>query len=227
MTSSPDVSLALEAFPYLGLAEDADTRLTYASTAHRCRAGRMTRTINTAHQAAFCLTTSYPSCKRFHPIGAVGPGYLIPAPRRREPARLRNGQIDWATQAGRFAQRVVVVLLIVVVLMAIGLGGPRIAALMMPALAPVSPSPLPVQASALAMSPPPTPSPSPIPTVSPTASPTASPTPAPVVYRVKPGDNLASIAAKHGVTSQAIKNANKLKNSIIHVGQKLIIPPPR
>jgi hypothetical protein len=217
----------LEACPYLGLAEDADTRLTYASTAHRCRAGRMTRTIGLAHQAAFCLTSTYPSCKRFHPVGAVGPGYLIPVPLRREPPRLRNGEIDRATQAGRFAQRVIVVLLIVVVLMAIGLGGPRIAALMMPALTPESPPPPPVQASALAMSPVPTLSPSPIPTASPAPTPTASPTPAPVVYRVKPGDNLATIAAEHGVTVQAIKNANKLKNSIIRVGQKLVIPPPR
>ena len=225
------MSVALEACPYLGLAEDSDTRLTYASAAHRCRAGRMTRTIGLAHQAAFCLSSTYPSCKRFHPVGAVGPGYLIPVPRRREPPRLPNGQIDRASQAGRFAQRVIVVLLIVVVLMVIGFGGPRIAAFVMSAVTSGSTSPTPLQASALAVSPAPTPSPSPIPTASPTpsptASPTASPTPAPVVYRVKRGDTLASIAAKHGVTVQAIKNANKLKNSIIRVGQKLVIPPPR
>jgi nucleoid-associated protein YgaU len=159
-------------------------------------------------------------------VGTVGPGYLIPVPRRREPPKLGNGQIDRASQAGQFAQRVIVVLLIVGLLLIIGLGGPRVAALMLPAVAPETASPAAPQESAVTVSPTPSPSPSPVPTVSPTLSPTLSPTPTPVVYRVKQGDNLASIAARYGVTVQAIKNANKLKNAIIHVGQKLVIPPP-
>jgi nucleoid-associated protein YgaU len=186
----------------------------------------MTRTIDLSHQAAFCLTSSYPSCKRFRPVGTIGPGYLIPVPRRRQPPRLGNGEIDRASQAGQFVQRVLVVLLIVGLLLIIGLGGPRVAALMLPAVAPAAASPAAPQESVLTVSPAPTPSPSPVPTASPTASPTRSPSPAPVVYRVKQGDNLASIAARYGVTVQAIKNANKLKNAILHVGQKLVIPPP-
>ena len=225
MTSSSDPSLALEACPYLGLADDSDTHLTFASAAHRCRAGRMTRSIDLAHQAAFCLSGSYPSCKRYRPVSAAGSGFLIPVARRRGPRRPSDGQIDRATQAGKFAQRLIVVLLFVVVLMAVGLGGPRIAALVMPGATPGSSSP-PPGASALAGSPIPSLSPGPTSTPSPTASPTASPTPAPVVYRVKRGDTLGSIAAKYGVTVQAIKNANKLKNSIIHVGERLEIPRP-
>ncbi len=185
----------------------------------------MTRSIELRHQVAFCLSDAYPTCNRYRPGRAVGSGFLIPVQRRREPPRLPDGQIDRATQAGKFAQRLIVLLLIVVVLLAVGLGGPRIATLLMPGAATgSSASP---GASALAVSPAPTPSPSPTPTPSPTPSPTASPAPAPVVYRVKQGDTLGSIAAKYGVTVQAIKNANKLKNSMLHVGQRLEIPRPR
>jgi LysM repeat protein len=44
-------------------------------------------------------------------------------------------------------------------------------------------------------------------------------------YIVQRGDNLSRIAAKYGVTVDAIVKANNLKNaSLIYAGQKLIIP---
>jgi membrane-bound lytic murein transglycosylase D len=48
-------------------------------------------------------------------------------------------------------------------------------------------------------------------------------TPAPLVYRVKSGDVLGTIANKHGVSVRALKEWNGLKNSMIRVGQKLYI----
>jgi len=47
--------------------------------------------------------------------------------------------------------------------------------------------------------------------------------PEPVVYRVKSGDVLGTIAAKHGVKVSQIKAWNDLNSTVIRVGQKLII----
>jgi peptidoglycan DL-endopeptidase LytE len=44
-------------------------------------------------------------------------------------------------------------------------------------------------------------------------------------YRVQPGDTIAEIAAKTGVTPGALKAANHLKGSRLHVQQVLVIPP--
>jgi LysM repeat protein len=71
--------------------------------------------------------------------------------------------------------------------------------------------------------------------VVPTATPLFSPTPAPILtlppnqtrHTVKSGEMIGTIAKDYGTTSQAILQANGLKeNSIISVGQELIIPLP-
>lgn len=46
----------------------------------------------------------------------------------------------------------------------------------------------------------------------------------PNVYLIKQGDTLWDIANKHNVSLSALIKKNKLKGSIIHAGQKLIIP---
>ncbi len=43
-------------------------------------------------------------------------------------------------------------------------------------------------------------------------------------HTVRKGENLSKIAKRHGVSVQAIRNANNLKNDRINVGQKLKIP---
>ena len=43
-------------------------------------------------------------------------------------------------------------------------------------------------------------------------------------YRVKRGDTLSKIARKHGVTPQALRDANGLRNNSLRVKQTLIIP---
>lgn len=61
------------------------------------------------------------------------------------------------------------------------------------------------------------------------AAPVATPAPpvamkqAPIVYKVKPGDMLGSIARKHGVTVAQLTKWNGLKGTTIRPGQKLTI----
>ena len=47
--------------------------------------------------------------------------------------------------------------------------------------------------------------------------------PEPVVYRVRSGDVLGTIASKYGVRVSQLKAWNDLNTSVIRVGQKLII----
>ena len=71
-----------------------------------------------------------------------------------------------------------------------------------------------------------------LPTSTPVSGPTIALTPGPtptpvmeVVYRVKAGDSLGSIAVLYNTTAAAIMARNNLSNpSMIHVGQTLIIP---
>ncbi len=59
----------------------------------------------------------------------------------------------------------------------------------------------------------------------PTVPPTEPPTPAPLVYVVKEGDTLSSIAQAYGVTVQEIVKANGLANpDVLNIGQELVIP---
>ncbi|MBI1802193.1 MAG: LysM peptidoglycan-binding domain-containing protein [Chloroflexi bacterium] len=56
-----------------------------------------------------------------------------------------------------------------------------------------------------------------------TASPTATATP--VIYIVQSGDVLGTIAAKYGVTVQAIMDANDIADPrLLRVGMRLVIP---
>ena len=65
------------------------------------------------------------------------------------------------------------------------------------------------------------------PTPVPTQTATPSPTPEPVVYVVRAGDSLASIARAYGVTVAALVEANGIEDpNTIRIGQKLAIPNP-
>ena len=43
-------------------------------------------------------------------------------------------------------------------------------------------------------------------------------------HRVRRGETLSAIARKHGVSVEAIKQANNLRGSVIHPGVSLVIP---
>ncbi len=64
------------------------------------------------------------------------------------------------------------------------------------------------------------------PVVQPPVTPPPPPVPTgPIQYTVQPGDSLTRIAAKYGVTVDAISRANNISDpNLIQVGQKLIIP---
>lgn len=65
----------------------------------------------------------------------------------------------------------------------------------------------------------------PTPTPQPAPAPAPAPQPGGGTYTVRPGDTLAAIARRHGVTLQALIAANDLANpNIIHSGQILNIP---
>ena len=58
-------------------------------------------------------------------------------------------------------------------------------------------------------------------------APDVAPTPTPVLYTVQRGDHLSVIAARYGVTVQALAEANDIANpNLIEVGQALVIPAP-
>jgi len=58
------------------------------------------------------------------------------------------------------------------------------------------------------------------------ASKTSKPAPTSDTYTVKRGDNLQSVARKHGLTVAAIKEMNHLKSNRLKVGSKLLVKKP-
>lgn len=51
--------------PLLGLPDDPDTRFSFPSEAHRCRAKDRPQPIDLGHQVAYCLADAYPTCPRY------------------------------------------------------------------------------------------------------------------------------------------------------------------
>jgi len=51
--------------PYLGLADDPDTRFSYPEKSHRCYATDRAISASVEHQVGFCLTHDHPKCPRF------------------------------------------------------------------------------------------------------------------------------------------------------------------
>lgn len=56
------------------------------------------------------------------------------------------------------------------------------------------------------------------------APPKPAPKPQPVRYTVKSGDSLYAIARRHNTTVAALQRANGISGSLIHPGQRLVIP---
>jgi len=100
-----------------------------------------------------------------------------------------------------------------------------------PTLTPSStPTNTPTATATPTASPTPTDTPTPMPTATPTDTPTPTASATPTVgatfeYIVQQGDTLATIAARFGVTWEAIAQINGLNAaSVIYVGQKLLVP---
>ncbi len=64
-------------------------------------------------------------------------------------------------------------------------------------------------------------------TIEAASAPSAPAEPAKVTYRVKRGDTLSSIARRHGITVESVRASNRIRGSLIQVGQRLtIVKPP-
>lgn len=222
------------ACPYLGLADDERTHFAFATTAHRCHSGSHPQPIEETHQGSFCLTASYPACRRYVvPTAAAtaAPAALAVAPARAAgPLAVASdgvGRLSGSNERRGLVVRAAVILVaaLAVVLVAARFLGPGTA----PSAGPSGASGSSPTASLAAS----TPSPRPTPTASvaltggPTASPTIRASARPTIHIVVRGETLTSIARFYGVTVAAIQKANGITDpSLIIVGQRLIIPVP-
>jgi hypothetical protein len=60
-----------QACPYLGLPDDARTRFSFATPAHRCYVKRKPSEIELAHQGMYCLSSGFRACNRFRAAATV------------------------------------------------------------------------------------------------------------------------------------------------------------
>lgn len=240
------------ACPLLGLASDPRTRFRFAVTSHRCYAAAKPAPIELGHQGVLCLSAAYPECGRFRAAQAAGRveaptlqpvagGYVGPAELLRPVASVKATplRVEQRPRPRRIIMRAVRLLVLAAVLAVLGLAGGNIAggwlrndgltggpAPSRPAGVTAAPGATPTDASA--PQPTPDPSASQIPTPQPTASEARTPTAAPTsrIHVVVRGETLSSIAARYGVTIEAIQDANQIADpSLIQVGQRLVIPP--
>jgi LysM repeat protein len=229
--------------PLLGLPDDPVTRFSFPSEAHRCRATDRPRSIELDHQAAFCLGGNYPACARYQAVAAPGRS-SAPQPAS-APAATRGAGPVPATKAasaaepvparsprsGRWRRAVVVIVVAVVLAVAAYLAGPVVVDWLRQAgVGTVTASPA-ASIVVLATRDAGRPATTAASTVSPGSSRTRtsrpSPTPTPRVHVVVAGETLTAIAARYGVTVNAVADANSITNArLIYVGERFVIPSP-
>ncbi len=135
----------------------------------------------------------------------------------------RGFEIESVNIAGDEAERATLTLTLAVYTSPYALTTPIPATAIPPLPAPTSsstPTPTPIPYY-------PTSTPTPVPIPTDTATPTRTPTSPPfILYTVRPGDTLYSIARRYGTTVDAIVALNHLAGYTIYVGQQLQIPAP-
>ena len=211
--------------PLLGLLDDPNSRFSFPSVGHRCRASDRVRPIDLGHQSAFCLAAAYPDCPRYQAAAAAGRSGVAPG-LGTLPARRRS----------RWLRGVAAVIAVAAVAAVVYLASPAIgdvmrrlsagasaAASALPSgvlpVASVAPAPATTEPASASATPAATPAPTP------TAAPIPSPAGSALVHVVVKGETLIGIAAKYGVTLAAIKSANAITDpSLIYVGERLVIP---
>jgi LysM repeat protein len=224
--------------PYL-ISADGSWRSARPSREHRCAAIAPPPPLTPEKQRTLCLADTHEGCATFRAARtrALGPGgadqrsSLWPTPRT-VPVLLETSRPRIAALPGvqsRIGGQIMLAVLLVVAFIAVVLArtsqpGPAPTIPPLPQVAAVEPTPSPLVTPTAG-----TPSPAPSGSVEPTLSATPSPTDSQnqETYKVKAGDTLIKIAAKHGVTVAALRQANGLANSsIIRIGQVLKIPSP-
>ena len=229
--------------PLLGLPDDPVTRFSFPSEAHRCRATDRPRPIELDHQATFCLSGNYPECAQYRAAAAPGrsgapePASTPVATRAAGPAPAAKAASAAApvpapsARAGRWRRAVAVIVAAVALAVAAYLAGPVIVDWLRQAgVRTVTASPA-ASIAVLATRAPSRPATAPSPTASPGSSRVTTSRPSPIpttrVHVVVAGETLTAIAARYGVTVNAIADANSITDTgLIHVGERLVIPAP-
>lgn len=217
MTAALPVGAADQVCPYLGLLDDPATHYAFPSSAQRCHAGRRPAEMDQAKQARDCLTARHIACPRYHP-----PSFVSSARRSSSPVQRLSGLTLF------------VVLLVAAIAIGLLLGtrlgaeiGGRPSGSALPGAGGPSPSGTVVPATAPAAVPAPSNAAQSTPTGR--SAPSASPIPGsrPLIYVVKRGETLSSIAPRFGLSIEALLEANEITDrDLILTGQRLVIPVP-
>jgi len=226
--------------PFLALEADLRSAMAGYDPEHRCLARDDPQPLDRATQRARCLTDEHRNCE-WYLQGSAALAKQRRAPRPAPDARFISTRLvlepdDGWRPMGMAARplRRRRLAMSGATLLVLGAAGAALSTsgfgLMTAASLPTpEPSTAPV-GSATAR---PTPSPSAVPTVKASVSvataspraPTPSPRNTPRTYVAQKGDSLSTIAARFGVTVQALMAANGLANpNLVNVGQVLVIP---
>lgn len=207
--------------PLLGTRADPNAHFAYPTLENACYAHNRVSPLTLEEQETLCLGPNHPTCRFYL---AHQSRHL--ATQKAEEALTRVSTPKPPYRPGPltivFASLIFFVMCGGVLLL---LGVPQsIALAVIPTNTPTR-TPIPTRTPTLTPVPP-TDTPRP-PTPTPTLTPTVPPTPTPIVYVVQPGDALVNIAAKFGVSVQAIMDANGITDArAVRVGTRLIIPRP-
>ncbi len=226
--------------PFLALESDLRTALAGYDPEHRCLAQDEARPLDRSTQRGRCLTEDHRSCEFFVQRSSA----LAEARRTARPApdaRFISTRLilepdeSWRPigLAARPLRRRRLAMTGATVLV-IGAAGAALSTRGFGLLTSATvPTPSPTRAAGgeptMRVTPAPTPIGTPaatarVPTPSPRAT-TPTPPSTPHVYVAQPGDSLSSIAARFGVTTQALMAANGLTNpNLITIGEVLVIP---
>jgi LysM repeat protein len=236
--------------PFLALGEDHRTAVAGYDADHVCRALEPAASLDRSRQLQLCLTEEHRTCERFGaiekerrvsaatqwppaPDAVIGSTRLVIEP---DPSWREIGAGAVARRGGRRLAVGGAAAVIGVVAVASGATGgigrwlgsdgpsaePSQASVPASPRSPVAPS-FQGEPPSLAPTSAPTQAATPAPTAAPTAvPPTAAPTPQ--TYVVQAGDTLGAIATRFGTTVAAIQAANGLPNTVINIGQVLVIP---
>ncbi|HLX34459.1 MAG TPA: LysM peptidoglycan-binding domain-containing protein [Candidatus Limnocylindrales bacterium] len=231
--------------PFL-ISATGDFRLAAPSREHRCAAFVPLTSLSLEKQSRLCLAAAHATCATFVAsvaarearVGSGQPdartsrwGYARTAPLVEDTGGLLGTLI---TMVGdRRTWPAIPAVLLVATLIAVGISGIRTegpaaaVATATPRTTPPGPTPEPTPETSSAPTAEPSVAPTQAPSVAPSVGPSTAPAPAPsyLIYTVKSGDTLASIAIQFHTTISAIEQLNGITDPRhLHIGQKLKIP---
>ncbi len=207
--------------PLLGTRLDRSTRFDYPTLENHCYAHNRVSPLSIEEQETYCLGANHRQCRFYLAHQA-----RLAATQKSEASLDRVSTPLPSYKPSRSTLLLVAIIFIVVCgTLLVQSGVPQSLALaFIPTETPTPTRPPTRTPTATAVPPTDTPRP---PTATATATATLTPTPTPIIYVVLPGDTLSVIAAKFGVTVQAIMDANGITDTrLVRAGARLIIPRP-